>query len=195
LGAGLGILDKEVGVSPGSILPNIWPFNIGSGKPAGSSTTAVPTFKVAGAKVTLSYQPRGSHTVTIGGGPDGRTLKTISLENGQPIESALLNDTASAELFTIQQDGSADKELVSVPGTMRNNQIAKGDGTLGQFACAVSDAYGIPVLVESKKAQQPIQWTIDPKTNDAQKAATGNLSSLHLSIGVRVDGLLTIQDR
>ena len=191
LGAGLGILAKGGRVSTASGMPDLT-NNIVKQTPI---LPAVPTINAVGAKVTLSYQPQSAHSVRISVGADApKIVRTINLEAGQPVESPLQNKNATAQLFTIQQDDSSDKLLVVVPGSTRVTETRSGQSSLSDFACALSDAYGVPVLIESTKAGETVNWKIDLSAGDSLKSASDNLSALHLNIGLRDTGILTIQD-
>jgi len=149
----------------------------------------LPTFRVDGSKVTLVYQPRSSHSVVIKSGLSDTVLSTIKLEESQPVEPRLNNQNPDAKLFTIQED-SEPIQAVAVPGTNLTTTQGAGEGSLGQFALAVSNYYHVPVLLENVKLDTKMKWNLDGI--DASKGANSSLQQVHLSADLRADGMLSI---
>jgi len=148
-----------------------------------------PTFKFDGSNVTLGYQPHGNHTVVISSGTTGKILRTLNLEDSQPVEPTLNNDNPEAQLFSIRED-NAPAQVVAVPGQVSNSSQPTGEGTLGQFALAVAGYYHVPLLLENVKLDTKVKWKLDG--GNARLAANANLEQVHLSADLRSDGMLSI---
>jgi len=184
IGAGVGILAKGP-ISEAGFLP--WLF--GSKPHVEAPIVAPPTFKFDGSNVTLSFQPHSGHTVTISSGTTGNVLRTLTLEDNQPIEPKLSNDNSGSQLFSIREDNSP-AQVVAVPGQVSDTSHPTGEGTLGQFAVAVADYYHVPLLLENVQMDTKVKWSFDGL--DAAKTANANLEAVHLSADLRDDGMLSI---
>ena len=127
VGAVLGIAATGV-IAEGGLFhwPFSWPFEH-------QNQIDPPTFKFDGSNVTLGYQPHGNHTVVISSGITGNVIRTLNLEDSQPVEPKLNNDNAGAQLFTIKED-NAPAQVVAVPGQVSDTSHPSGEGTLGPAA-------------------------------------------------------------
>jgi hypothetical protein len=178
LAAGLGILVKSEGPSVAGLFP--WP----AGKKA---QVDGPSFQFDGAKVILEVQ--GNHSISVSDGLTGRSLRTLNGDDSESFQPELTNKGAQAQLFGIREDGGT-TQMVSVPGKNADTSHPKGDGTLSQFALALSNYYHVPVLLENVKMDTKISWSFEG--SNAYDGAIANLQPSHLSADLRQDGMISI---
>ncbi len=112
--------------------------------------------------VKLSYKPSGQRTVVVKAA-DGSVLKKVSLDNAV-WESDLRNSNPNAATFGVQIEGETVESTYVVPGTQRSETMA-GSGDLLKFAEAISNVYGVPVLLRAADVTGQVSWTFPPKTS------------------------------
>jgi hypothetical protein len=181
--AGLGIAVKGGQFQEGGGLR--WPF--GHKAVDASSKVDGPSFKFDGSRVILEVQ--GSHSVTVSDAVSGKVVRTVNAEDSQEVQPELTNNGAAAQLFGIREDGGA-IQMVAVPGKVADASRPNGDGTLAQFALALSNCYHVPVLLENVKLDTKMSWTFEG--TNAQRSAIDNLKPAHLSADLREDGMISI---
>jgi hypothetical protein len=184
VGAGLGIATKGKGFSTANFVPWMSDHNSGPDVP---TKVDGPSFSFDGSRVLLEVQ--GTHSVTVSDGVSGKVLRTVNAEESRPIQPQLTNNGATAELFGVREDGGS-TQMVAVPGSSTVTSSPKGEGTLGQFAVALSDYYHVPVLLENIKADTQITWSFDG--TNAQRSAQASLQPAHLQADLRADGMISI---
>jgi len=177
VGAGLGIaLRGDGNIQTGGLL----------GSSHGGSVDG-PSFKFDGSKVILEVQ--GNHSVSVSDGISGKVLRTVNAEDSSTVQPELTNNGASAQLFGVREDGGT-TQMVAVPGKTADASHPKGDGTLAQFAVALSNCYHVPVLLENVKLDTKMSWSFDGV--NSEQSAIDNLKPLHLEADLRQDGMISI---
>lgn len=136
--------------------------------------------------VHMKYQPSTPHSVTVKGGSEGEKKFEVG-RNGWLNE--LENSQPAAASFSIDVEGETPATVVVVPGTERISS-STGHGSLVEFAKAIANKYGVPVVIKSSKTAGEVSWDLaDP---DALKAAQ---TALQTSFAVDLrDGIVTIGD-
>lgn len=143
--------------------------------------------KASDRDVLLTYNVKGSETVTVRNS-DGIELTKVSLKD-QTWENTLTNPLASSALFHVEIAGTGEHVQLVLPGTAR--ETAKtGDGTLIDFAKALSGFYRLPVMVRAKDTARSVRW--DFREADVTKAASTALAP-ESNAQLTVAGVLVIQ--
>lgn len=187
--AGLAIVAAGVGIwvkGEGPFIATWLPWFGGHKAQGGGGQVDGPSFLYQGGKVMLEIQ--GNHAVQVSDGITGRVVRTITGDDASSVQPELTNSSAKAELFGIREDGGS-TQMVSVPGQSASASHAKGDGTLAQFALALSDFYHVPVLLENVKLDTKMSWSFEG--SNAGQSARANLES-SLSADLRQDGMISI---
>lgn len=177
LGAGLGITAKGGWLVPAGVFS--WP------SPHKEQVDG-PSFLYDGSQVKLEVQ--GSHSISVSDAITGRTLRTVTAEDSPLLEPELINNGAQAQLFGIREDGGS-TQFVAVPGKVADTSRAKGEGSLAQFALALSNYYHVPVLLENVKLDSKMSWTLEG--SNAGECARANLET-PTHADVRADGMISI---
>lgn len=137
--------------------------------------------------VLLTYRVTGTETVTVRNS-DGIELTKVSLKD-QTWENTLRNPLGVAAVFHVEIAGTGEKVQLILPGTARETTKA-GDGTLIDFAKALSGFYRLPVMVRAKDTARSVRW--DFHEADVTKAASTALAP-ESNAQLTVSGVLVIQ--
>lgn len=138
--------------------------------------------------VQMSYRPTEKHVVSIKGGSEGE--QTIDVDSTGWLNE-LKNDQPNAATFTVEVKGEIPSTIVVVPGTERTKS-ASGQGNLVDFAKAIADYYGKPVVVRSANIETELAWHFGEGAASQEAAAA--LNGMPFSADLRESGVLSIRD-
>lgn len=168
-------------VMPGkSAGPNV------SGPFAPATTVEQIVYSISDGGVKMNFKPSTTHKVTVKGGSDGQSVFTVDSAGWI---NELRNDQAGSAVFTVDVAGEIPPTLVIVPGSRRSNET-NGQGTIVEFAKAIANRYGSPVILQSTATDHELTWEL--KGTDGLQAMTDVLKDTYM-----VDskaGILTVSD-
>lgn len=159
-----------------------------SGNNAMGSIVSLPGAHKPTSTVPVTFTNQDGVTTVVSG--DQPSLVTeqnagnsLRLMPGKRME--LTNANTSSALFTVKPAGEAVTILVAVPGKKVGADLS-GSGTLQDFAKAMADHYGVPIVIKNSDLGKHVTWNFDGLTamTAAQKSGlvaeeqSGNLLSI-----------------
>lgn len=147
-----------------------------------------PTISFNEGQTLLQFSSSEKNSVSITRLADSKILAQFPLEN-QLIQSPLRNISKYAEVIRVSFGQKYDSLLIAIPGTSRN-MGKTGTGDLSQFVKAVSDRYGISVVIASNESSASVDWILDGV--DPLLTTADELAEFGLKAESRADGLLWI---
>jgi len=138
--------------------------------------------------VQMNYRPTEKHTVSVKGGSEGE--KTFDVDSAGWLNE-LKNDQPDAATFTVDVKGEIPSTLVVVPGTTRST-VTTGQGNLVDFAKAIANHYGKPVVVRSTNISAELTWHFGD--GEASREVAAALNGMPFGTDLRESGVLSITD-
>lgn len=138
--------------------------------------------------VQMNYRPTEKHVVSIKGGSEGE--KSFEVDNSGWLNE-LKNDQPEAATFTVDVKGEVPSTIVVVPGTERSSG-ATGQGNVVDFAKAIANHFGKPVVLRSTNISTELAWHFG--SGDASQEVSAALNGLPFGTELRESGVLSITD-
>lgn len=90
---------------------------------------------------------------------DGSSLESTEIGKGGYTQN-LANRNETAQLLTLKIEGAAHAVKIALPGSKREVN-KEGSGTVDQFAMAIADKHGVPVVLEGDGDFGVLTWTLE----------------------------------
>ncbi len=140
--------------------------NRGSADQASAGFTTIPSATPAGLQVVgeeggtfLRFSPTANDSVKVMRLPDAKLMQSYDVSANTKLDVPLKN--AAAEPVTLLISTAEGKEMVVViPGTQKQT-AGSGQGSLLDFAKAMSATYLLPVTLDSAKRDSMLRWDLN----------------------------------
>lgn len=158
--------------------------------PSNTAPSAIPAnrlvFSAEGKKVVVNYRAEETGTVVVSAAGSGREIQRFPL-NRNELRTPLENSHATPALLRVTASGDAGATVV-LPGSEKHAAKA-GSGTLLDLASALSNHYGVPIVVRGNPTRE-VGWNFD--STSALRAAESALAGTPASVDQRDGDLITI---
>lgn len=134
----------------------------------------------------LRFKPTREDSVKIMRLPDGKVLQTYTVNPNQELDVPLQNPAEEAIVLVISSANSKNALTVVVPGSAKSEEKS-GEGTMLDFARAMSAHYQMPVMLDTEKRDAMIRWTLN-----AENMTQPTLSPSEISVELK-DMLIRIR--
>lgn len=160
-----------------------------SAGPGGGSNTPISDLdlSIKDSKLVVTFTPSVSDTLELASIADGKIIQSVDLKRAQEGTITLTNSELQPKALVVETKSSANSLTIIIPGSQRNAKTT-GEGTLMQFAVAVSAYYGLPVRLDSHNTNRLIGWTFD-----AQDISKSQLTKTQLTIAAG-NGIVRLSD-
>lgn len=143
-------------------------------------------FSMKGKDVLVHITGEVSKGLVIAAEPSGQVIRRLSSDH-TTVEVPLHNDNEYAALLRVSA-GDLDRAVVAIPGKTRD-KTANFSGSLSEFAAAVADRYGVPVVV---RGETKTDLTFTFEGSSALKNVEAALQTAGASVDQRDGGLITV---
>ena len=183
------------GVAGIAILGAIFAINLRNGRIATADGLGVASdqvdYKVSPAGMTVKLSLASAKTVVISNEGKVVSQKMVGDSATPTFETLLSNPLPQASVFTIQVGNDLGETVVGLPGQTRST-MKRGEGTVVDFAKAVSGYFATPVTIETRVPGERKSWAFT--TSDV---VTESSKALGSDYGVTLlrDGRLEIEEK
>jgi anti-sigma factor RsiW len=140
--------------------------------------------------VQLEYRTGDRETVEVRLLPSGDVLQSFHLSN-QTLRAPVENRRPEAVLLEIRATACAQPVWLALPGT-NLSRARQGEGTIGDLALALSDAFRTPVELRVHDLNRRVSWSFT--NSDAVDAASLALSGGSYHVVKLSSGILSITE-
>jgi anti-sigma factor RsiW len=141
--------------------------------------------------VVLHYQSASARSVQVLDAT-GQKLKSYPLAASQQLNANLDNPNPEAVLFEVKASENGPDVFVAVPGT-NHLPSSKDSGSVGDFASALADTFGAPVIVNVPDLTKTVSWTLAGA--DARGQALKALEGTDYEVSQTASGVLSISKK
>lgn len=182
------------GLATTAIVTSVLALNKSNSVATAGFTTSDPSntnvdhldFSIKGSDVLVHLTGDASKSLVISSEPSGRVIRRLNSDH-TTVEVPLHNENPYAALLKVSS-GDLDRATVAIPGKMRDKQPTFS-GNLSEFAAAVADRYGIPVVVRGE-LKTDLTYTFE--NGSALKNMETALQSAGASVDQREGGMITV---
>jgi hypothetical protein len=142
--------------------------NRGNGNQAAAGFTEIPSapISVVGLEVVgeadgafLRFSPTSNDSVKVMRLPDAKVMQSYEVSANTKLDVPLKN-SAQEPVTLLISTAKGSEMVVVIPGTQKQS-AGKGQGTLLDFAKAMSATYLLPVTLDSAKRDSMFRWNLD----------------------------------
>jgi len=184
------------GVAVIAVLGAIFAVSLRNGGSAAAGAVPIGAdqvdYAMSPAGMTYKLTPTSVKTVVISNEGKVVSRKVVGDSANPNFEILLRNPLPEASIFTIQVGNDANETIVALPGLTRSS-AKKGEGTVVDFARAVSGYFATPVTIKTRVPGERKSWVFT--TTDVVTESSKGLGSDYGVTLLKDDGRLEIEEK